>query len=192
MAERKKVYMSVFIIVIMVLSVFGYVANFYSGGSSNDQTSRYSYNGYEFSRNDNQWEVSVEGEQYNFAFHPLDLNFNIPSRVSEKIDSNDDITLLINPDMDQIQYVELSRFKLQEFLRSRGKNVNSAVVNSSDRYDLPVKKCDSNSSSLSIYFNNSLNSRSSVDGNCINIGGTTSSDYLGFSEKIIYKRLGVI
>ena len=67
--DNKKIYISVFIVVIMVLSTFGFILGF--GGQGGEQS--FEYNGFEFRTVNNQWLLKVDGMVHEFYFHPSDV-----------------------------------------------------------------------------------------------------------------------
>ena len=189
--KRKQMYMSIFVVIILVLSTFAFVLSFKA------PTQDFSYNGFEFTQKNNQWITEITtplGEkEYSFYTHPSELWMDLSPEITAKIKQFPTITIAFDPTIEEIQYVEVARFQLIQFLATDlGKNVHSAVTNTTTLYDFPVETCTPNSDSLFISFTQNNQSTASVDGNCIHIYASDSMDFIRYAEKIIYQLLGVI
>ena len=185
--NRKKVYLSIFIVAIMVLSTFGIIANYTSPNQDTD------YNGFSFYRDANGfWITSVNDQDYKFFFHPLDLGVEIPDEITEKIKQSKTITLTFSPKMQDLQYLDAARFELSQFLTERGIQVASGITEINETYGLPVVLCNPSSENPIIHFTSSNTTSASIDSSCITFTAATSERHLAHAEKIIYTLLGVI
>jgi hypothetical protein len=193
--RRKKFYISLFIVAVMVLSTLGFVAS-YGQGNINSGGTDYSYNGIEFTQLGNQWQTTVDtpfGEQdFTFFYHPLHFTTTVPSEITEAITASPDITLTFDPNITQVQFIDAGRFQLSNYLiNNLGKNVEHATTSNTTAYALPVLTCTSGQTHITITYREG-ESGISQENNCITIQSYSSVDYLQYSEQIIYKLLGVI
>ena len=179
-----------FIIAVMVLSTFGFILSF------NTQTpdQQLDYNGFKFRIVDNQWTTKVDGQEYAFYFHPLDMNIQVPGDVKSTINTAPKIYLTFDPEITELQYVDLARFKLSQFLTNLGKNVENAVLNQTELYDLSTITCQNASAQSTVIQFKELNqSKIFIESDyCIRISAFTSADFVKHAEGIIYTLLGVI
>ena len=66
--EKRKKQMALFIIVVMVLSVAGFIGVSFSGGGSS-----LTYNGQKFYQSGQGFRTKISGDWINFNFHPIAL-----------------------------------------------------------------------------------------------------------------------
>jgi hypothetical protein len=187
--NAKKVWISLFIIAVMVLGTFGFIAGYQSSDNSNTD-----YNGFSFRQLDNQqWETEVNDRDYSFYFHPSQLVLFVPTSIVNTIETTPQITLTFDPTVNELQYVELSRFSFGQFLINQGKFVQHAVTSASDEYPLlPVQTCSPEGDEVYVTFAAGNESVASIDGNCITLTAQNPAQYIGFTEKIEYMMLGII
>ncbi len=190
--KRKQMYMSLFVVAILVLSTFAFVLSF-----NQNQQQDLSYNGFEFTLQNNQWATEIQtpfGEkEYSFFNHPNELLIDVPAEISAKVKASQTITLSFDPSIQEIQYIDAARFQLTQYLiQDLGKNVRNAVTNQTTAYDFPLETCGTAQDSLYVTFTQGNQSSASITNNCITISSFTSLDHLKYSEKIIYQLLGVM
>ncbi|MBI4153228.1 hypothetical protein HY497_01780 [Candidatus Woesearchaeota archaeon] len=188
---RKK-YMGIFIVAVMILSTFGFIASF----NKNTQQD-YSYNGFGFEQKNNQWVTEADTpfgkQEFAFLFHPLSLTVDVPVEIPNTLKQVPEIVLAFDPNITEIQYVDAARFELSQYLiTSLGKNLRHAVTQNTTAYSFPVETCSKKSDMAYITFGASNESSASINENCITITTFNPSDYIEYSEKIIYMMLGVI
>lgn len=185
--SRKKLYISLFIIAVMVLSTFGVYLS--ASGNSSDG----GYNGFTFRQKNNQWITKVNDKDYAFFFHPLDLTMDVPQEIITAIRQSPSLTLTFDPNMSQLQYADVARFELSQFLAfDLGKNVENAVLNKTSVYNLPIAACSGTEDKLFITFIEANESKAFIENNCITIATDNPTEYLGYAEKIIYSLLGIV
>lgn len=191
-AGRKKAYIGLFIVAVMILSTFGFIASF---NQSSQQD--YSYNGFEFKQQGNLWVTEVEtpfGEkEFVFLYHPLSLDVDVPATIPNMIQQTPDIVLVFDPNITEIQYVDAARFELSQYLvPNLGKNIRHTVTKNTTQYSFPVETCSSKPNTLYITFEESDERSATINENCITILASSPVDYIQYAEKIIYMMLGVV
>ena len=188
--DHKKLYIAIFIIAVMVLSTFGFILSF-----NVQDTDQLDYNNFKFRLVDNQWITKVDGKEYTFYFHPLDVSTQAPSEIKNIINTAPKIYLTFDPEISELQYVDLARFELSQFLTlDLGKNVENAVLNQTELYDLPIITCDNASIQNPVVQFEQLNqSKIFIEPDyCIRVSASTSVDFVKHAEGIIYILLGII
>lgn len=187
-----KKYMGLFIVAVMILSTFGFIIGF-NQNSAQD----YSYNGFEFTQEGNQWVTEADTpfgkREFAFLFHPLSLNVDVPAAIPDAIKRTPEIVLAFDPNITEIQYVDAARFELSQYLISYlGKNLRHAVTQNTTIYGFPVETCSQKPDVIYVTFEGSNESSASITENCITLTALNPTDYLEYSEKIIYMMLGII
>ena len=187
-----KKYMGLFIVAVMILSTFGFIASF----NQNTQQD-YSYNGFEFEQKNNQWVTEADTpfgkQEFAFLFHPLSLTVDVPAEIPTAIKQSPEIVLAFNPNITEIQYVDAARFELSQYLiTTLGKNLRHAVTQNTSIYNFPVETCSQKLNTLYITFEEANESIASLNENCIAITALNPADYIQYSEKILYMMLGVM
>ena len=187
--RRKKMAISIFFVVILVASTAGFVATF----NTKQDTS---YNGYDFELRGNQWVAEVDTafgtEEFVFYHHPLDLRVQVSPAIVDAIKAAPTVVLVFDPNITDIQYAELGRFQLNQYLVSQlGKNVEHAITAPHSAYTFPVVQCIPDGKLYILYQQGNVSSASLTD-NCVTLESFSGLDYLEYSESIVYRLLGVI
>ncbi|MBS3138783.1 hypothetical protein J4207_03695 [Candidatus Woesearchaeota archaeon] len=186
--RMQKTLVSLFFVVILIASTAGFVVTF-------RQPDNTSYNGYEFEQRDGQWITEVETsfgtEEFSFYNHPLNLDVVVGDDILQSIRTSPSIVLLFDPNVTDIHFVDAARFQLKQYLVNQlGKNVEHAVTTNSTLYPFPVQQCSGEK--LFIIYSSGDNRTLAKEGNCITMTSYSSSDFLQYSEAIVYRLLGVI
>lgn len=189
--NRKKVYLSLFIVAIMVLSTLGFI------GSYTTPEQDTGYNNFEFERRGDQWVMEVDNgvevREYSFYLHPSDIAVYLEPEIVDAVRESPDITLAFHPNLTRPEFADAARFELAKYLsEDLGKNLGSAVTMNTTRYDFPVIPCAPNATSIIIAFEPGEESDIIKNGNCISIATNNPIDYIVYVEKLIYILLGVI
>lgn len=190
--DRKKAYIGLFIIAVMILSTVGFIASF-----NQNQQQDYSYNGFEFKQQGNLWVTEAEtpfGEkEFGFLFHPLSLEVDVPEAVPAAIKQAPNIVLAFNPNVSEIQYVDAARFELSQYLVPElGKNVKHMVTQNTTQYNFPVETCSPVPNTVYITFEEAEQRSATINDNCITLTALSPIDHVQYAETIIYMLLGVI
>lgn len=189
--NNKKLTISIFIIAVMVLSTFGFIASYQTTETTND------YNGFKFTLKNKHWvteAIAPAGKkEFTFKSHPTDLTEPLSKEITAAVRFTPTIILTFDPNITQIENVDEARFELTQFLAfDLGKNVVNAVMYNSSTYQLPVEDCTPSSDKVYITFLQSNTTEASINNNCITIASPFSRDYITYVEKLMYTLLNII
>jgi len=178
---NKKVIISIFIIVVMVLSVLGFML-----GNNEDSTitnNGLNYNNFKFARINEKYILDKNGKQYYFDYFPDELqNITVPSFTI----TSPKYYFIFTPGEKDIN-MEYSMQKLQYSLSQFNIMIVLACDSEENCPDIPIKDCND----YSFYFKRSENNTISFDENCIILEG--DNQFLSQAvDKINYKLLGVL
>lgn len=187
--DRIKRWMGWFIIITMVLSVFGIAASFvgYSGSSG--------FNGFAVAQDHTGlYTVEVDDVTYTFFYHPAQVSFITNDPAATQL-LNDAVTAVVSfdPEVEDLRFVDAARFRLAELLTVKGVVATQAVAAPSDNYTLPVIGCEQAAPSQPVLLLELGNvSGVSVDGQCIRLTSETEIQLLQTAESLLYRNLGVL
>jgi len=173
--------MAWFIIIIMVLSVAGFVGS--SFFAPQDITKK-EYNGYPFLEQSGQWQVKINTQNYVFQNYPLELeNLSSPdippfssSRVYLGFIPND--TVIAGP---QVQF-------LASIMSQNGIYPQQACVIEQGCPDIPLVNC----ANPTIIMRSGVKNTFSTENNCTTLQAPDNVELQKMTERLIYKFLGVM
>jgi len=184
--KRKKLFMSIFVVAIMVLSVLGYMI-----GRNSEDTS--AYNGFKFFKTNSQWAVKIDGKNVLFYFHPSQVDYiNISSDVISKI--NNSVQLYQTSDKDSLnkQAIALAQFEMMQYLSLK----NQYVVNgftSENEFNLSVITCANATGYVPVLiYQKSNETKIYEENNCIMLDARSDSDFIALKDRILYGVFGII
>lgn len=163
------------IIVIMVFSGLGYFAGD-NAGSADD------YNGFSFTQRTNDWVI----DDLNVAvpFHPVELEYiDCP-----EINLSDEVYLTFDPDIPGLDYVDLIRLDLSEFLSEK---IVYAGVSTPANISLPVIQCGAVNGTV---INLAVGNESVIkkDNDCYTLQGSSTYDLVRVSERFKFTMAGIM
>ena len=185
--ENKKfnVIMAIFIAVLMVGSIAGYL---WTG----DNTSL-DYNDHSFKIKGEQLITEVDNQNYYFYYHPTDLiSLNISDAAKQKLVNSEMIYLTFDPYTEKIEYVETARFDLtNEFLKTGKVMLNGQTKES--EYNLPLIDCN-NATEFTpvIYFRQGNKTEIYNQGDCIIAEASFEQAFIALKDRIMYTVLGIL
>ncbi|MBI1969362.1 hypothetical protein HYS48_01595 [Candidatus Woesearchaeota archaeon] len=192
--SRKSI-IGISIIAIMVLSSAAFI--FFS--NPNVETDL-SYNGFEFSRQQNYYVLQYNEERIPFINHPGTVQqILIEPSTMEKLQNSPQWYLTFNPDMElsALQAMDSIRFDFG-FLLPKNKNVYvvEGIAEYSPLYSsLPQITCKNATAYIPVlFFNQSNQSQMSIQqrDNCILIEAQNAFQMLQFRDRVLYNMFGVI
>jgi hypothetical protein len=187
--KRRKLYLAVFIILVMVSGSVGFIGLYNSDDGTASNTD---YNGFSFSQDGNQWVTEVDGDEYQFSLHPQQIPLFVPRGAVDRLDGVSSVTLVFDPAISDLQYVDLARFELRRFFLQRGVAVQQGITAETDNYPLSVITCVPGEGETTITFIEQNESGVFTDQNCITIAAQNPVEHIGFAERIMYMVLGVM
>lgn len=137
MAEHKKrLFMPLFIVFILVFSIFGIVIGSFSSSNVSDKIE---YEGYKFTFDGNRWFTFKDKQRIESIFDPRELDYVYTGDLLNKIFNHKKIYLSMSPKVN----LDVERNAFRQILASlTGVSVvNSCTVDEEGCEDLPLKDC---------------------------------------------------
>lgn len=195
--------MSIFILIIMVGSTFGFIYSYYQDESRKNS---YDYNGFKLKTKNNMWTLDVGGKVLEFYNHPTQLEqINISSRAKEELVNGNPIVVTFDPEdnLNSIyaQYLDQVRLDLSQSI-----NAISAVTVKSDLYtQLPQISCANRTVAFQdgnemknynlniIYLKKSNDTRITVaDNGCVILESQSALGFLELKDRLVYALFDVM
>jgi hypothetical protein len=183
---NKKIIMPIFIVAIMVMSVFGYM-----WGSAK---TRLTYNGYKFyGLENNNYMLKLDEKRFVFSYYPSEL---------EGIDADEGIGRLFNTPITYATYdanstyaeeIAQMQFGLGQILKeAKGIYVQNAFTSETE-YGLPAVTCANATSSVPVIFFQKTNFTGlTEEQGCVTASGRNKQEMLMVYERLLYTILGVM
>lgn len=183
--RKLKVFMGVFIILLMVVSTLGVIFYGYAGNTASTD-----YNGFGFTPKNQQWESKIEGKKYLFSYHPSQLDaLNMSADMINAVKNSKAVAISYNPksasknELATAQY-ELSTLLPKPIINSFTENIGTQV---------PTYTCSNATSDIVVViFEESNVNDISMDSNCIKFKAIQPFDFLAYGDRLAYGVLGVI
>lgn len=166
--SRKKVFLTVFLGSIMVLSVFGYIFGQGTGGNEKPAANGKTFGQYTFKMTTGGWFTELDGRQIVFRYLPDELDAIDVSFVPDDALKKSKVYLAIDPD---------KRFNIAErdIYYSLKPNTNFQIACIEDKEgcaEMPLKTCKDADDSVAVIELEASNSTSvAYDNNCITVKG---------------------
>lgn len=179
-AKRNQLIIGVALVGLMVLSVFGIIANSFGKEEESDEVN---YNGYLFEESNGFYILTLGQDQFYFKSNPLELkDLEYESNYSKLITNYVSFPLYLDS-KDQLSYSEL-----YQNLISYVQKIQPACLNEEDcaNQDYPIKTCQD---SL-IIIRESENNNIYQEENCIFIEGK-KEDLIKLTDKFLFKIIGI-
>lgn len=174
--------MTIFIVIVMVSSVIGFVA---FTGKDNSVKADLEYNGFSFIRANNGYIIKINSRDIYFDY--------LPSEVKEisydksKLSMQSKVYIAYDPSKESIDFI-LS--KVDNNIRSLGYSVNLACVNEKNCPDIPIVNCNDKDNILYLKIGN----KNEVyrEKGCVIVEGRDVIELTKATDKFIYTISGVI
>ena len=178
---------SIFIVVIMVTSVLGFVMTM-----SNETSTDRSYKGIDFLADGNSWRFNHEGKSYEVEYLPEEIqHIKISLGIKDMLDKS---VLYTTSDLNG-KYKEqaaLAQYQIQSNLGNIGMYSLTGATHENS-YNIPVITCENATSSMPVIFFKEGNSTEVYSqGNCIIAQASYDQDLVRIADRIIYEKLGII
>lgn len=184
--KRKQIFMSTFIVLIMSLSVLGYMV----GREGEDVTK---YNGFKLFKVDNQWATKISGKQYLFYFHPTQVErINVSKSIIEKINQSMQIYLTSDENSTNKEAIALTQFEISNSWSQNNKYIVDGFTKN-NKYSKPVITCLNATSYIPVLMFEKYNvTEISEENKCIFLRARSDQDFLALKDRLIYGVLGII
>ena len=180
--KRKKRWMTVIIIFILMASTAAYALT--SLGGENTKTK---YNGFSFIQTDQGWQLKDTGLITRFLPNEVE-NISSPAISGEAFKNN--VYFIAMSNSEQLTANEFNGAFYNAIIKSQ-LACPEKYANESFCIDLPIKSCENETSALIIQIEEHENQSISYEGNCLMIKGN-EADLLKSADKIIFSAYGVI
>ena len=181
-----KVWMSVFIGLLMVMSVFGIIIG--------SQSSDIRYGGVKFTQEDSVYKAKIKGREVHFYTLPFESNYlNFSKSDFDIINSSSFIITSFDPAAanESAPAIELARFDMATMMTDK-LFLNGVIAPSPGYESLPVIGCpNATASSPAVIFNTSDSAGVVASGNCVYLNGR-GADFLRIRDRLIYYYYGVV
>lgn len=184
--DKKTLYVSIFIVVIMVSSTLGFILTRSTSSSQN-------YNGHKFYLRNNHWVLEKDKQEYSFYFHPSELeNINLSSSLTFTLQDSPVIALSFNPNA-SLEYIDYSRFTLAENLFRQNTYVINGITQPHKNYNLSIITCQNATPQQPVLILRKANTTQIREEKpCFYLEASSEYDFIALTERTIYSLLGVM
>lgn len=178
--RKRNIIWALFIIIIMVSSVLGYIE------MRTDEESKYSYNGFKFAKQNDKFVTTINNKDYVFDYFPTDIQ-NISIKTNN---FNSQKVYLVFNASERDQNLEYVLSKVSYTLNSLGYSIVFACAEEKDCPDIPIVKCAEEKDAVLFKKNNStekiytINKCNVIEGDAIGL--------VKASDRFNYHILGVM
>ncbi len=183
----KKSLVSIFIIVIMVSSVIGFI---FSRSSGNSETVEYGE--FSFQREEFQWNAEIKGEKYYFDYFPEQIEH---LNVSDGLDMVDARQVDMTSDVEALfpEAVASAQYSLAKAMKKRSNTYTRIGFTENNTYDLPIIRCSSATENVPvIYFTDANKTQIKITDNCIIAEAEKAEDFVKIKDRLLYDILDII
>lgn len=185
--DRKSLYMSIVIAIIMISSAFAVILHGFG-----DSSESLRYGKYKFKLTNLGFLVKIDGKEYLFENFPSDVDsLNVSSGIKEAVSNSIALIITSDPNSSYKQEIALASYNIQTVLSNMDKQVGNAFI--TEGYKLPVFTCENATSSVPIvYIQESNVTEAAISGNCINLYFDSSYSLQRVSSAFLFNILGII
>jgi len=185
-----KTWMSLFIVVIMVLSVIGFVL--VDLGSSDTKRS---FGEYTFYRTSQGWRAKIAGQNLYFNFVPDQIStIQVDERSSQILTASPILAITYDANNTYAQSMGQLQYYVEQLLNQNQKvYVVRGLVNNTAFQSLPQITCANSSQSLPVIVFEKSNTTQIISTDwCIHAEAATGQDFFMLADRILYEILGVL
>jgi hypothetical protein len=184
--KRKQMFMSLFIVAIMSLSVLGYMI----GKDSNDSSK---YNGFSFIKTQKGWKTEANNKEIFFGYHPSQVsNINISKEIIQKINNSFQIYTTSDENSLNKQSIALSQFEFSNIMQDYNKYTVIAFTDQNN-FNKPIITCANATSFVPVIMFEKYNQTEVTEsGNCIYFRSRSDADFIALKDRVLYGVLGII
>lgn len=187
---NKKVLMSIFIVAIMVLSVFGFMMSY----QTNQQDKLEDYNGFKFSRTQKGIKTNIEGKAFYFNYYPGDLeNITIPEEAKLLFSDAKVFFFTYDPESEFASTIAEKQFDMEQKLTKIGSRFITKGFTNSTGYALPQITCANATPAMPVYQIEQCNeTKIIIEDNCVKLTAANEFELNAYHTKLLYIFLGVM
>jgi hypothetical protein len=189
--NKKRLLMGGILIFFMVSSVFGVLFFGFRGGQSASSTKK--YGDFKFKVSQNQWQVTIDGENLLFRYHPEDIDYiPVTQDIKNILTSTRVIHMTSDPDSPLKGGIAASQYTLSQYLALKNIFTISGFTTPSD-FNVPIITCNNATAAIPVlHYRQGNRSLISKQENCIFLEGNSDFDFSRLTERLIYMLYGVI
>lgn len=187
---NKKMLVSVFIIAIMVLSVFGFMLSY----QTNQTEKIESYNGYTFARTNKGFMTKIEGKEFYFDYYPADLEtINQTGELLQTLADKKALAITYNPNSELAVRMAEIQFDIEQKTQKKGDIYVTRALTNSTGYALPEITCQNATQAMPVIrLKQGKTTHIQSENNCITLNAGTETELNALYTKTLYTILGVM
>jgi hypothetical protein len=184
--KRKRLFMSIFIVVIMSMSVLGYMI----GRDSEDSIK---YGKSRFFVVNGMYKTKIDNNDVYFNYNPYQAEtFEVDGSIIEKIKNSAQLDTTSDVDSRYAEAIALAQFELVRELSLNNQFVRNGFTTENE-FNLPIIVCAGATEIVPVLiFEQSNETSVSEEDNCIIIKGRSEQDFLILKDRILYGVFGII
>ena len=178
--------MTIFIVIIMVGSVIGYMF----GRNSSES---FKYNGYKFLRRDNKLVLKINKIEFGFDYFPSSVeDIEISSEILDRLSGVIEIDSTYDNSSKWKEGISVVQYDLERYFEITGTYFIKGLTDEND-YGLPVITCENATAKTPVlYFKESNQTKIWLDDNCVIAEAKSEIDFIRIKDRLLYGLLGVI
>ena len=185
--KSKGKFFSIFIVVIMSLSIIGFLI----GGMGSEQ--KLKYNDITFTRRGNEWFILFNNRQLAFDYFPEQVeDINISQEIINKLNTLE-IDTTYDANNSFAEGIALSQYKFQQNLGAITNIYVRQGLTSNNTFNLPIITCDNATDFVPIiYFKQSNETKVYSENSCIIVEADSEIGFLRAKDRLLYGYLKII
>ena len=178
--------MSIFIVVIMISSVIGYM-----WGRGSEES--FKYGRYKFLRRSNKFVLNIDKTELAFDHFPSNVeDINISSEILNKFLNKVEIDTTSDDNSKWREGIAVAQYDLEIFLNIKGTYLVNGLTTEND-YEMPVIVCENATIKVPVvYFKESNQTKVWINKGCIIAEAKSETEFIRIKDRLIYGLLGVI
>ena len=184
--KRKQMFMSLFIVAIMSLSVLGYMF-----GKDSSEPSK--YKNFKFVRTQRGWEAKLNDQKLIFNYHPSQVEqINVSKAIIEKLNNSVQIYLTSDENSKNKQAIALAQFELSNIFSKYNKYLTVGFTDKNN-FNFTVITCANATAYIPVILFEKYNTTEvSESNNCLLLRSRSDQDFIALKDRILYGVLGII
>ncbi len=178
--------MTIFIVIIMVGSVIGYMF----GRGTEDS---FKYNGYRFLKKGNKLVLKINKAEFEFDYLPSSVeDINISSEILDKFSNTIEIDSTYDNNSKWKEGIGIAQYDLEQGFNNLGIYLVKGLTTEND-YGLPIIRCEDATTKVPVlYFKESNQTKVWIDDNCVIAEAKSEIDFIRIKDRLLYGLLGVM
>ena len=185
--KKKQALLSIFIAIIMVSSILGYMLG-------RDEPDSVNYGKYKFYPKNFLWATKIQSKEYEFNNLPTSVeNINISKGIFVRIKGTLEVDSTYDENSSFSQEMALTQHELSLLLKSYTNIYLRNGLTKKNSYNLPVITCEDATDLIPVlYFKIANETQIYQDGNCIMVEARNGAEFLRIKDRIAFGILGII